>query len=124
MSGDGLADLSACATGDAIRSGELDGGESLAAWSERAAADRLNAWLWNGPDHSESGVAGAPVAVKDIFCTEGIPTTAGSRILEGYLPPFDATAVARLREAGLPILVCRDPVPQLAEVWDEVRHYN
>ena len=104
MSGDGLADLSACATGDAIRSGELDGGESLAAWSERAAADRLNAWLWNGPDHSESGVAGAPVAVKDIFCTEGIPTTAGSRILEGYLPPFDATAVARLREAGLPIL--------------------
>ena len=38
-----------------------------------------------------------PVAVKDIFCTEGVPTTAGSRILEGYRPPYTATAVRRLR---------------------------
>ena len=44
--------------------------------------------------------AGIPIAVKDIFCTEGIPTTAGSRILEGYRPPYTATAVRRLREAG------------------------
>ena len=46
----------------------------------------------------------APVAVKDIFCTEGVPTTAGSRILEGYRPPYTATAVRRLIEAGAPIL--------------------
>ena len=47
---------------------------------------------------------GLPVAVKDIFCTEGIPTTAGSRILEGYRPPYTATAVARLAEAGARVL--------------------
>jgi len=45
-----------------------------------------------------------PVAVKDLFCTEGIATTAGSAILEGFVPPFDATAVRLLKEAGLPIL--------------------
>ncbi len=45
-----------------------------------------------------------PVAVKDIFCTEGIATTAGSRILEGYRPPYTATAVRRLREAGARVL--------------------
>ena len=47
---------------------------------------------------------GAPVAVKDLFCTEGSPTTAGSRILEGYVPPYTATAVARLGEAGARLL--------------------
>ena len=46
----------------------------------------------------------APIAVKDIFCTEGVPTTAGSRILEGYGPPYTATAVRKLIEAGAPIL--------------------
>ena len=49
-------------------------------------------------------LAGIPVAVKDLFCTSGQPTTCGSRILEGWLPPYDATVVARLRSAGLPIL--------------------
>ena len=45
-----------------------------------------------------------PVAVKDIFCTEGVPTTAGSRILEGYGPPYTATAVRKLLEAGARVL--------------------
>jgi len=47
---------------------------------------------------------GVPVALKDLFCTEGLATTAGSRILEGFIPPFDATVVRLLKEAGLPIL--------------------
>ncbi len=47
---------------------------------------------------------GVPVGVKDILCTEGVPTTAGSRVLEGFVPRYDATVVSRLREAGLPIL--------------------
>ncbi len=50
------------------------------------------------------GLAGVPVAVKDIVVTKGMPTTAGSRILEGWVPPYDATLVERLRAAGLPIL--------------------
>jgi aspartyl-tRNA(Asn)/glutamyl-tRNA(Gln) amidotransferase subunit A len=45
-------------------------------------------------------LAGVPVAIKDVLDLEGIPTTCGSRILEGYRPPFTATAVARLEGAG------------------------
>lgn len=47
---------------------------------------------------------GVPVAVKDVLATEGLPTTCGSKILEGWRPPYDATVVARLKAAGLPIL--------------------
>ncbi|MDU0314648.1 Asp-tRNA(Asn)/Glu-tRNA(Gln) amidotransferase subunit GatA [Phycicoccus sp. M110.8] len=49
-------------------------------------------------------LAGVPIAVKDVMATRGMPTTCGSRILEGWVPPYDATVVARLRAAGLPIL--------------------
>jgi aspartyl-tRNA(Asn)/glutamyl-tRNA(Gln) amidotransferase subunit A len=48
----------------------------------------------------EGCLLGVPLAIKDVLCTEGIPTTAGSRILEGFVPPYDATAVRRLKEAG------------------------
>jgi len=48
-----------------------------------------------------SALAGVPVAIKDILCTIDMPTTAGSRILEGWIPPYDATVVARMRAAGL-----------------------
>ena len=51
-----------------------------------------------------SSLDGVPVAVKDVLATEGIPTTCGSRILEGWVPPYDATVVTRLKAAGLPIL--------------------
>ncbi len=47
---------------------------------------------------------GVPVAVKDVLATEGLPTTVGSKILEGWIPPYDATVVRKLKEAGLPIL--------------------
>jgi aspartyl-tRNA(Asn)/glutamyl-tRNA(Gln) amidotransferase subunit A len=43
---------------------------------------------------------GVPVAIKDVFCTRGVRTTSGSRILDGYVPPYDATVVARLHAAG------------------------
>ncbi|GGJ83864.1 glutamyl-tRNA(Gln) amidotransferase subunit A [Pilimelia anulata] len=49
-------------------------------------------------------LAGVPIAVKDVLATAGIPTTAGSRILEGWRPPYDATLVTRLRDAGLVML--------------------
>ncbi|WP_067481557.1 Asp-tRNA(Asn)/Glu-tRNA(Gln) amidotransferase subunit GatA [Actinomadura hibisca] len=49
-------------------------------------------------------LAGVPVAHKDVFTTADMPTTAGSKILEGWRPPYDATVTARLRKAGLVIL--------------------
>ncbi|MFC6509699.1 Asp-tRNA(Asn)/Glu-tRNA(Gln) amidotransferase subunit GatA [Promicromonospora citrea] len=49
-------------------------------------------------------LAGVPIAVKDVVVTKGLPTTAGSKILEGWVPPYDATLVERIKAAGLPIL--------------------
>jgi aspartyl-tRNA(Asn)/glutamyl-tRNA(Gln) amidotransferase subunit A len=49
-------------------------------------------------------LAGVPIAVKDVLVTRGLPTTCGSKILQGWVPPYDATVVSRLRAAGLPIL--------------------
>ncbi len=49
-------------------------------------------------------LAGVPVAVKDNFCTEGVRTTCGSRILENFVPPYSGTAVRRLAEAGAVII--------------------
>ncbi|MEV1073463.1 Asp-tRNA(Asn)/Glu-tRNA(Gln) amidotransferase subunit GatA [Micromonospora parva] len=49
-------------------------------------------------------LAGVPVAVKDVLATRGVPTTVGSKILEGWRPPYDATIVQRLREAGTVML--------------------
>lgn len=48
--------------------------------------------------------AGVPVAIKDNMCDRGVPTTCGSKMLEGWLPPYNATVVNRLREARLPIV--------------------
>jgi len=89
-----------------IAATELSAAEYFAAWRLAAAGDELNAYLWTAPEpngeheHLEGSLGGVPIAVKDIFVTRGVPTTAGSRILEGYLPPYTATAVRRLREAG------------------------
>ena len=51
-----------------------------------------------------SSLDGVPIAVKDVLATAGLPTTCGSKILDGWVPPYDATVVRKLREAGLPIL--------------------
>jgi aspartyl-tRNA(Asn)/glutamyl-tRNA(Gln) amidotransferase subunit A len=55
----------------------------------------------SAPAHVLDGV---PIAVKDVLTTTGLPTTCGSKILEGWVPPYDATVVAKLKAAGLPIL--------------------
>lgn len=60
--------------------------------AKRAKGERL------GP------LAGVPLALKDLFTTRGVPTTCGSKILEGWLPPYDATVTRRLREADVVIL--------------------
>ena len=68
------------------------------AWSldqARVVDARLDAGEKLGP------LAGVPIAVKDIFCTQGVPTTCGSKILEGWLPPYNATVIDRVRNAGL-----------------------
>jgi len=76
----------------------------LAVLGERALerAERLDETLAAG--EPAPPLAGVPVAVKDVLDMEGLPTTCGSRILEGYRPPFTATAVARLEAAGAIVL--------------------
>jgi len=49
-------------------------------------------------------LAGVPIGIKDVLCTKGVLTTCGSRILEGFRPPYDATVVRRCRDAGMPML--------------------
>jgi aspartyl-tRNA(Asn)/glutamyl-tRNA(Gln) amidotransferase subunit A len=56
------------------------------------------------PVPDDAPLGGVPLGVKDLFCTEGIPSQAGSRILEGYRPPYTATAVERLVDAGARVL--------------------
>lgn len=60
--------------------------------ARRAAGEELHA------------LAGVPIAVKDVVVTKGLETTAGSKILQGWIPPYDATLVEKLKAAGLPIL--------------------
>ncbi len=67
-----------------------------------AAADVVDAARAQGRDLHR--LAGVPIAVKDVMATAGLPTTCGSRILEGWVPPYDATLVSRIKAAGMPIL--------------------
>ncbi|HWI21283.1 MAG TPA: Asp-tRNA(Asn)/Glu-tRNA(Gln) amidotransferase subunit GatA [Baekduia sp.] len=99
--------LTAAAAVAAIDAGELDATELFEAYRVRSAADELNALTWVAPEAPPTPagpLAGVPLAVKDLFCTEGIPSQAGSKILEGYLPPYTATAVANLQRAGVSLL--------------------
>ena len=70
--------------------------------SARAEAEAVDARVAAGEDPGP--LAGVPVVLKDNICTRGVPTTCGSRILEGWLPPYDATVVTRLRAAGAVLL--------------------
>lgn len=55
-------------------------------------------------DRAALPLAGVPIGIKDVLVVRGLPATAGSKILEGYLPPYDATVVSRLKAAGAVIL--------------------
>ncbi|MBM7415044.1 MULTISPECIES: Asp-tRNA(Asn)/Glu-tRNA(Gln) amidotransferase subunit GatA [Nocardiaceae] len=68
-----------------------------------AAAQRVDDALDAG-ESPASELAGVPLALKDVFTTTDMPTTAGSKILEGWVSPYDATVTARLRAAGIPLL--------------------
>ena len=105
-----LTDLSAAEAAAEIRAGEISSRELFDAYRARAAGDDLNAYTWvadRAPAEmpaASTPLAGVPLAVKDLFCTKGIPSQAGSRILEGYRPPYTATVIARLQEAGASLL--------------------
>ena len=75
----------------------------VAADAALASAGLVDAALGAGSAPA-SPLAGVPLALKDVFTTADMPTTAGSRILEGWRPPYDATVTARLRAAGVTIL--------------------
>jgi aspartyl-tRNA(Asn)/glutamyl-tRNA(Gln) amidotransferase subunit A len=117
----GLLDLTVAEATRRIKAKEIDATKYFEAW--RGTSDDLNAYLERtdippaepgasldsaeilfGKLYDGKPLTGIPVAIKDIFCTEGVPTTAGSKILEGYCPPYTATAVQRLRDAGAGIL--------------------
>ena len=104
-----LLELTAAQAGERVRSGEVSSQELFELYRERARGDDLNAFLWvtdeapTAPD-GDAALGGVPLAVKDLFCVEGVPSMAASRILEGYRPPYTATAVEKLVAAGAPVL--------------------
>jgi aspartyl-tRNA(Asn)/glutamyl-tRNA(Gln) amidotransferase subunit A len=92
----------------AIDAGTLSAGALFEVYRSRAHEDDLNCFTWLA-EQAPRGIAtsplyAVPLAVKDLFCTEGVPSQSGSRILEGYRPPYTATAVARLQAAGASLL--------------------
>jgi len=80
------------------REPELHAFNLVLADEARAAAAAVDAAVGRGLDPGP--LAGVPIALKDNLCTRGIPTTCSSQILAGWRPPYDATVVARLRDAG------------------------
>ena len=68
----------------------------------RATADNVDRRIDAG--EKLGSLAGVPLALKDILCLDGVRTTAGSKILENYVPPYDATVVKKLNAAGIPII--------------------
>jgi aspartyl-tRNA(Asn)/glutamyl-tRNA(Gln) amidotransferase subunit A len=104
-----IISLTAAQAAAAIGAGELAADELFEAYRTRAAGDELNCFTWLAEQAPHDAALanplnGVPLAVKDLFCTEGVPSQSGSRILEGYRPPYTATAVARLARAGAPLL--------------------
>jgi aspartyl-tRNA(Asn)/glutamyl-tRNA(Gln) amidotransferase subunit A len=84
------------------REAEIHAFNLVLAEQARDAADAVDAAVARGDDPGP--LAGVPIALKDNMCTRGVPTTCSSRILEGWRPPYDATAVTRIRDAGAVIV--------------------
>jgi len=102
-----MIDLTAAQAIEKIEAGEISTAEYFDAYRERAANEDLNAFLWvadEAPSANGGPLNGVPVGIKDLFCTEGVPSQAGSKILEGYRPPYTATVVRQLAERGAPLL--------------------
>lgn len=117
-----LTRLTATEIAGLVASGDTSAVEVTRAHLDRIAAvdDRVHAFLYvdsvgalaaarQVDDRRAAGdelgpLAGVPVAVKDVLTTKGVPTTVGSKILEGWRPPYDSTIVRRLREAGTVLL--------------------
>jgi aspartyl-tRNA(Asn)/glutamyl-tRNA(Gln) amidotransferase subunit A len=98
----GVIGLTAKQAADAIERRELSSAELFEAYRERAAADELNAYVWVADGAGgRDDIEGVPIAVKDLFCTRGVPSQAGSKILEDYRPPYTATVVENI---GQPLL--------------------
>jgi len=114
MSSTDLFELSVLDAVRAIDAGSLSARELFEAYRTRAERDRgagedgLNCFTWVAGETPKDGapgpLGGVPLAVKDLFCTEGVPSQSGSRILEGYLPPYTATVVERLSAAGTALM--------------------
>jgi len=118
----GLTRLTASELAAALAAGEVSAAEATTAHLDRIATidDRVGAFLHVDADGALAGardvddrrargealgpLAGVPLACKDVLTQRGVPTTAGSKILEGWRPPYDATVVARLRAGGVVIL--------------------
>ncbi|MCQ4614745.1 Asp-tRNA(Asn)/Glu-tRNA(Gln) amidotransferase subunit GatA [Corynebacterium pseudogenitalium] len=120
---EGIVSLPAHVLAQKIQSGELTSREVTQAFLDRiaetdnelgaflhvgaeealAAADEVDAQVAAGKPPA-SKLAGVPLALKDLLVTTDAPTTAASKMLEGYRSPYDATVVRKLREAGIPIL--------------------
>jgi len=85
---------------------EVDGKVHAYLWTneEYALAQAKEADRLRKAKQNLNPLLGVPVALKDIFCTKGVPTTCASKILEKFVPRFDATVVARLKEKGVVIL--------------------
>jgi aspartyl-tRNA(Asn)/glutamyl-tRNA(Gln) amidotransferase subunit A len=117
-----LTRLTAAETASLVASGEASAVEVAQAHLARITTvdDRVHAFLHVDPDgalaaaaavdsarasgRTLSPLAGVPLALKDVLTQKGVPTTCGSRILEGWRPPYDATVTARLKSAGVVIL--------------------
>jgi aspartyl-tRNA(Asn)/glutamyl-tRNA(Gln) amidotransferase subunit A len=103
-----LIELTAAEAAAKLRAREIEPAELFEAYRARAEASDLNAFTWVAPDAPASDpdtpLAGVPLAVKDLFCTEGVPSQAGSKILEGYRPPYTATVVSNVTQAGATLL--------------------
>ncbi len=105
--------LSAGEAAAAVIAGELDERELYRAYHRRArehgGSEALNCLTWVAEVSEYGGASqrplgGVPLAVKDLFCTKDVPSQSGSKILEGYRPPYTATAVSKLQDAGAKML--------------------